>query len=66
MRILCFCDKLFRSQYNYSAVFTVVNPLTASIVGITIAGESISAAITAGYFLILFALFLYNMRLCRR
>lgn len=49
-----------------AAVFTVVNPLTASIVGITIAGESISAAKIAGYILILFVLFLYNMRTGRR
>ncbi len=43
-----------------AAVFTVVNPLMASIMGITIAGESVSAAKLVGYVLILFALFLYN------
>ena len=45
-----------------AAVFTVVNPLTTSIMGITIAGESISPAKIAGYILILSALFLYNLK----
>ena len=43
-----------------AAVFTVVNPLTASIMGITIAGEKLSAAKIIGYILILGSLFLYN------
>lgn len=43
-----------------AAVFTVVNPLTASVMGVTIAGESISASKLIGYVLILLALFLYN------
>lgn len=45
-----------------AAVFTVVNPLTASILGITVAGESISASKLIGYVLILSALLLYNIR----
>ena len=45
-----------------AAVFTVVNPLTASIMGITIAGENISTAKIIGYLLILSALFLYNIK----
>ena len=45
-----------------AAVFTVVNPLTASILGITIAGESISASKLIGYTLILAGLFLYNRK----
>ena len=45
-----------------AAVLTVVNPLTASIMGIVIAGESISAFKLAGYVLILTALVLYNIR----
>ena len=43
-----------------AAVFTVVNPFTASIMGITIAGESISTEKMIGYVLILSALILYN------
>ncbi len=45
-----------------AAVFTVVNPLTASVMGITIAGESLSPAKIIGYILILGALFLYNLQ----
>ncbi len=45
-----------------AAVFTVVNPLTASIMGITIAGEGLSLAKAIGYVLILLALFLYNFK----
>ena len=45
-----------------AAVFTVVNPLTASIMGIAIAGESISAAKVIGFILILTALLLYNIK----
>ena len=43
-----------------AAVFTVVNPLTASILGITVAGELLSASKIVGYVLILLALLLYN------
>jgi drug/metabolite transporter (DMT)-like permease len=46
-----------------AAVFTVVNPLTTSIMGITIARENISTAKIVGYVLILSALFLYNIKL---
>ena len=42
--------------------FTVINPLTASIMGITIAGETFSPAKIIGYILILGALFLYNLQ----
>ena len=45
-----------------AAVFTVINPLTASIMGITIAGETFSPAKIIGYILILGALFLYNLQ----
>ena len=45
-----------------AAVFTVVNPLTASLMGITLAGESISVSKLIGYALILVALFLYNRK----
>lgn len=44
-----------------AAVFTVVNPLTASIMGIAIAGESVSVPKMIGYVLILTALLLYNL-----
>ena len=43
-----------------AAVFTVVNPLTASIVGVAVLGESLSAAKIIGYVLILGALYIYN------
>lgn len=43
-----------------AAVFTVVNPLTASVLGIAVAGESMSAAKLIGYALILTSLLLYN------
>ena len=45
-----------------AAVFTVVNPLTASIMGIAIAGEAVTAPKLVGYVLIFAALLLYNMR----
>ncbi len=45
-----------------AAVFTVVNPLTASIMGITIAGEGLSITKAIGYVLILLALFFYNFK----
>lgn len=46
-----------------AAVLTVVNPLTASIMGIAIAGESISIAKAIGYIMILTALIVYNSKL---
>ena len=45
-----------------AAVWTVVNPLTASIMGIMAGGESFSIPKAAGYALILFALILYNVK----
>ena len=45
-----------------AAVFTVVNPLTASIMGVVFAGEAVTAPKLAGFVLILAALLLYNMR----
>ncbi|MBR0373796.1 MAG: DMT family transporter [Mogibacterium sp.] len=45
-----------------AAVFTVVNPLTASVMGVTIAGETLSGSKLIGYLLILTALFLYNFK----
>ena len=44
-----------------AAVFTVVNPLTASLMGILIARESLGASKLIGYVLILAALLLYNI-----
>jgi len=43
-----------------AAVFTVVNPLTASILGIAMAGEGLGVSKIIGYVLILLALVLYN------
>ena len=45
-----------------AAVFTVMNPLTASVLGVVVAGESVSAVKLIGYALILGALLLYNLR----
>lgn len=44
-----------------AAVLTVVNPFTASLMGIFIAGEALSASKLIGYVLILAALVLYNL-----
>lgn len=44
-----------------AAVYTVVNPLTASVMGFLIAGESFTWAKLAGFSMILAALLLYNM-----
>ena len=46
-----------------AAVLTVVNPFTASIMGIVIAGESLSTAKIIGYILILTALIVYNLKM---
>lgn len=46
-----------------AAVFTVINPLTASVMGVALAKEGMSAAKLTGYVLILLALLLYNVRL---
>ena len=46
-----------------AAVFTVVNPLTASILGVTVAKEEISGMKLLGFFLILMALLLYNTQM---
>ena len=43
-----------------AAVFTVINPLTASILGILAAGEKMDPAKAAGCVLILFSLVIYN------
>ena len=45
-----------------AAVFTVVNPLTASIMGVAIAGEAVTAPKIVGFALVFAALLLYNMR----
>ncbi len=45
-----------------AAVMTVINPLTASILGIFAAGENITLLKIIGYILILLALYLYNAR----
>ncbi len=44
-----------------AAVFTVINPLTASILGIAAAGETMSLSKGCGYVMILTALILYNL-----
>ena len=44
-----------------AAVFTVVNPLTASVMGIVIAGEVMSPAKLIGYVLVLASLIYYNI-----
>lgn len=46
-----------------AAVFTVINPLTASIMGVAFADETMSGMKLIGYLLILTALFLYNVRI---
>lgn len=43
-----------------AAVFTVINPLTASIMGVVIAREGLTLAKGIGYIVILFALIIYN------
>ncbi len=45
-----------------AAVLTVVNPFTASIMGILVGGESMSPSKAAGYVLILTSLILYNIK----
>ena len=45
-----------------AAVFTVINPLTASVMGVVIAGEGMSILKLIGYVLILIALVLYNIK----
>lgn len=44
-----------------AAVFTVINPLTASVMGILLAGESMTLLKLTGYVLILAALIIYNV-----
>ena len=46
-----------------AAVFTVVNPLTASVLGVTVAKEEISGMKLLGFILILMALLLYNTQM---
>ncbi len=45
-----------------AAVFTVVNPLTASVLGVLIEGEAMGWAKAAGYVMILIALIIYNLQ----
>ena len=45
-----------------AAVLTVVNPLTASVLGIAVAGERITGIKMIGYVLILGALIIYNLK----
>ena len=45
-----------------AAVLTVVNPFTASVLGITVAGEGITGIKIVGYVLILGALIIYNLK----
>ena len=48
-----------------AAIITVVNPLTASVLGIVAAGETVSVPKIIGYVLILFSLLLYQADLKR-
>ena len=43
-----------------AAVLTVINPLTASIMGVVVAHEGLTLSKAAGYVVILLALFVYN------
>ena len=45
-----------------AAVFTVINPLTASVMGIVLAGEDMTVLKLVGYVLILAALVIYNVQ----
>ena len=45
-----------------AAVLTVINPLTASVLGIVAAGESLSLSKLIGYVLILTALIVYSWK----
>ena len=45
-----------------AAVLTVVNPLTASVLGIIVAGETLTLIKLVGYILILAALVIYNLK----
>jgi drug/metabolite transporter (DMT)-like permease len=49
-----------------AAIITVMNPLTASVLGIMVAGEAVSAPKLAGYALIIAALVIYNVDFGRR
>lgn len=49
-----------------AAVFTVVNPMTACIIGVTLAGEELNPAKIAGIILIMTALLLYNTSSARK
>ncbi len=44
-----------------AAVFTVMNPLTASVMGVVIAGEKLDLFVLTGYILIIIALLQYNL-----
>lgn len=44
-----------------AAVFTVVNPLTASVMGVVLAGEDMTVLKFIGYVLVLAALVIYNV-----
>ena len=46
-----------------AAVLTVVNPLTASVLGIIVAGETLTLIKLVGYILILAALVIYNLKI---
>ncbi|MBO4896913.1 MAG: EamA family transporter [Clostridia bacterium] len=45
-----------------AAILTVLNPLTASIMGIAVAGEEINASKIIGYILIIASLLIYNIK----
>ena len=55
--------KPFGARVLLAAVLTVINPLTASIMGIIFAHELLSPLKIAGYIIILSTLYIYNSRL---
>ena len=67
--LLCSCFgfafQLLGQKYISSeeaAVLTVINPFTASVMGIMVADESMTVYKLIGYVLVLAALVLYNMK----
>ena len=55
------CQKYLKAEN--AAVLTVVNPLTASVLGIIVAGETLTLIKLVGYILILAALVIYNLKI---
>ena len=65
LHLLWFCFQPLGQKYlpaENAAVLTVINPLTASIMGIIFAHELLSPLKIAGYIIILSTLYIYNSR----